>query len=112
MLFSGNRSVSILHTMLPFHQNLQFGIKLEADGTLSIDDELLSQAISGPGSREALSPIKAFSDALIEKTKDISIDPMKYVDRPVVNYRNPDSRDTSSPYVTSEYSGMMFNNYC
>ena len=88
------------------------GIKLEADGTLSIDDELLSQAISGPGSREALSPIKAFSDALIEKTKDISIDPMKYVDRPVVNYRNPDSRDTSSPYVTSEYSGMMFNNYC
>ena len=88
------------------------GIKLEGNGTLSIDDELLSQAVSGPGSREALSPIKAFSDALIEKTKDISIDPMKYVDRPVVNYRNPDSRDTSSPYVTSEYSGMMFNNYC
>ncbi|MDC7293076.1 flagellar filament capping protein FliD [Butyrivibrio sp. DSM 10294] len=88
------------------------GIKLESDGTLSIDDELLSQAISGPGSKEALAPINNFSDALIEKTKEISIDPMKYVDRPVVNYRNPDSRDTSSPYITSEYSGMMFNNYC
>jgi flagellar hook-associated protein 2 len=88
------------------------GIKLEADGTLSIDDELLSQAVSGPASKEALAPIKKFADALIEKTKDISIDPMKYVERPVVNYRNPDSRDTSSPYVTSEYSGMMFNNYC
>ncbi len=88
------------------------GIKLEADGKLSIDDELLSQAVSGPGSKESLVPIKQFSDALIEKTKEISIDPMKYVDRPVVNYRNPDSRDTSSPYITSEYSGMMFNNYC
>ena len=48
----------------------------------------------------------------IEKTKDISVDPMKYVDRPVVNYKNPDNRDYSSPYITSEYSGMMFNNYC
>ena len=47
------------------------------------------------------------------KTKEISVDPMKYVDRPVVNYKNPDNKDpTGSPYITSEYSGMMFNNYC
>ena len=89
------------------------GIKIEADGKLSIDDELLSQAISGAESRIALNPIKQFSDALIAKTKDISVDPMRYVDRPVVNYKNPDNKDnTSSPYITSEYSGMMFNNYC
>lgn len=88
------------------------GISLTADGTISVDDELLTQAISGAESEASLSPIKYFSNALIEKAKDISVDPMKYVDRPVVNYRNPDSRDTSSPYITSEYSGMMFNNYC
>lgn len=88
------------------------GIRLESNGTLSIDDELLRQAVSSGDSMAALEPVSAFADALIEKTKDISVDPMKYVDRPVVNYKNPDSRDYSSPYITSEYSGMMFNNYC
>ena len=89
------------------------GIKLEADGKLSIDDELLSQAISAMHSSNSLAPVKQFADALIAKTKEISVDPMKYVDRPVVNYKNPDNKDpTGSPYITSEYSGMMFNNYC
>jgi flagellar hook-associated protein 2 len=88
------------------------GVRLEGNGNLSIDDELLKQAVSGGSSMEALEPINKFADALIDKTKDISVDPMKYVDRPVVNYKNPDNRDYSSPYITSEYSGMMFNNYC
>ena len=88
------------------------GIKLEADGKLSIDEELLTQAISGTESKAALSPVKEFADSLIKKSKEISVNPMKYVDRPVVNYKNPDSKDYTSPYITSEYSGMMFNNYC
>ena len=97
-------------------QNMAFmedtGIKLEGSGLLSIDEELLSQAISSAESTASLEPVKKFADALIAKTKDISVDPMKYVDRHVVNYKNPDSKDTTSPYITSEYSGMMFNNYC
>ena len=88
------------------------GIKLEGNGTLSIDEELLTQAISGSESEQSLSPVKQFSGALIEKAKEISVDPMRYVDRPVVNYKNPDNKDFNSPYITSEYSGMMFNNYC
>ncbi len=88
------------------------GISLEGSGTLKIDEELLKQAVSGTSSAESLAPVNNFADSLIEKTKDISVDPMKYVDRPVVNYRSPDSRDYTSPYITSEYSGMMFNNYC
>ncbi len=88
------------------------GIRLEGNGTLSIDDELLTQAISGAESNESLAPVKKFAGALLDKAKDISIDPMKYVDRPVVNYKNPDNKDFNSPYITSEYSGMMFNNYC
>ncbi len=88
------------------------GVKLEGDGKLSIDDELLTQAVSSSESKKSLAPVKDFADSLIEKTKEISVDPMKYVDRPVVNYKNPDSKDYTSPYITSEYSGMMFNNYC
>ncbi len=88
------------------------GLSITANGTISIDEELLTQAISGAESEASLSPIKYFSNALFEKAKDISVDPMKYVDRPVVSYKNPDSKDYTSPYITSEYSGMMFNNYC
>ncbi len=88
------------------------GIKLEGNGTLSIDEELLKQAVESSASSASLDPVNKFASALIDKAKDISVDPMKYVDRPVVNYRNPDSRDTNNPYITSEYSGMMFNNYC
>ena len=93
-------------------QAQDIGVALEAGGTIAIDDELLKQAVSGSDSMAALDPMNKFADALIDKTKDISVDPMKYVERPVVNYKNPDSRDYSSPYITSEYSGMMFNNYC
>ncbi len=88
------------------------GIELQPEGTLKIDDEMLRQAVSGSSSAASLQPVNNFADSLIAKTKEISVDPMKYVDRPVVNYKNPDSRDYNSPYITSEYSGMMFNNYC
>lgn len=89
------------------------GIKLEANGTVSVDKELLGQTVASTQSDESLAPVRKFADALIAKAKDIAVDPMKYVDRPVVNYKNPDSKDnTASPYITSEYSGMMFNNYC
>ncbi len=88
------------------------GIKLEGDGSLKIDNELLRQTAESSTSSDSLKSVKEFSDSLIEKTKEISVDPMKYVDRPVVNYKNPDNHDYTSPYITSEYSGMMFNNYC
>ena len=39
------------------------------------------------------------------------LDPMKFADHPIVNYKNP-GRTLPNPYITSEYSGMMFNNYC
>ena len=88
------------------------GIRLEGNGSLTIDNEMLKQAVASSASSAALEPVNRFASALIDKTKDISVDPMKYVDRPVVNYKNPHSRDTNNPYITSEYSGMMFNNYC
>ena len=89
------------------------GIKLEADGKISINSDVLKEAIAGNAGAIALDPIKHFADALLDKAKEISVNPMKYIDRPVVNYKNPDNRENvASPYITSEYSGMMFNNYC
>jgi len=89
------------------------GIKLEGDGVISIDSDTLKEAIAKTTDIDTLAPIKQFANSLLEMAKEISVNPMKYVDRPVVNYKNPDNRENvSSPYITSEYSGMMFNNYC
>ena len=89
------------------------GIKLEGDGIISIDTDVLKEAVTTSNNTDALEPIKKFSESLLSMAKEISVNPMKYVDRPVVNYKNPDNKENvASPYITSEYSGMMFNNYC
>jgi hypothetical protein len=36
---------------------------------------------------------------------------MDYVDKKIVAYKNP-GHNFASPYITSAYSGMMFNSYC
>ena len=88
------------------------GLSFTSEGTINVDEEMLKQAIEASLDNKQLSSIKNFTDALIKKAKDISVDPMKYIDRPVVNYKNPEStKNVASPYITSEYSGMMFNNY-
>ena len=90
----------------------ELGFHIGADGHISFDEEVLSKATGIGGNPGGVTALKDFASALVDKTKAISVDPMKYVERPVVNYKDPGSTQNPSPYVTSEYSGMMFNNYC
>ena len=112
--FNSKRLVSEIRALA--HHDLgnleQLGLSVDENARIVIDNEKISQVASEGRASEVINPLNNFADTLIGKTKDISIDPMKYVDRPVVNYKNPDSTDTPSPYITSEYSGMMFNYYC
>ena len=55
--------------------------------------------------------MKDFSDDLNKKCRQVSIDPMNYVDKKIVAYKNP-GKSFYSPYVTSNYSGMLFNYFC
>ncbi|MDE6974928.1 MAG: flagellar capping protein, partial [Lachnospiraceae bacterium] len=58
-----------------------------------------------------LSSIRNFTNSVLRKTGQISLNPMEYVDRVMVAYKNP-GRNFATPYVTSNYSGMLFNGYC
>ena len=93
-----------------YHNQMEsMGITIQSDNTLSIDDNLLhTAATSGSLSFQAL---KEFSDELLQKTVQVSINPMNYVNRTIVAYKNP-GHNFASPYITSAYSGMMFNSYC
>lgn len=87
------------------------GIRLDSDNTLSIDEALLKESASSSDGSFSYDTLKDFASSLIRKTNQVSLDPMNYVSRTIVAYKNP-GHNFASPYVTSAYSGMMFNSYC
>lgn len=88
------------------------GVQLSDEGTLQVDTDVFSKSVSDDISvTDTFNTLKAFSNQLIQKSKDISLNPMNYVERKIVAYKNP-GRNFASPYTTSAYSGMMFNGYC
>ena len=88
------------------------GMHLEDDGMLSVNDERLRQTAAASGNDlSAFSVLKDFSSSLLHKSDQVSLNPMDYVDKKIVAYKNP-GHNFISPYTTSAYSGMMFNSYC
>ena len=82
------------------------------DGTLNIDRNLVRQAaMETQDVAESFGSLKSLSSALLNKSNQISLNPMNYVQKTVVAYKNP-GHNFASPYTTSAYSGMMFNSYC
>lgn len=89
------------------------GIEKQEDGTLSLDTSKLKDTIlTSDDLSETFAPLKDFSKRVLKKSDEVSINPMTYVDRKVVAYKNPGGPNFASPYITSAYSGMMFNGYC
>ena len=86
------------------------GLTFSSDGHLSVDDEQLKTA-AGESDSETFAPVKDFANSMLRKSNQISLNPMQYVNKTIVAYKNP-GKNYPSPYITSAYSGMMFNNYC
>ena len=88
------------------------GMHLQDDGILSVNDEKLQQAAASAGNDlSSFNVLKDFSSSLLRKSDQVSLNPMDYVDKKIVAYKNP-GHNFISPYTTSAYSGMMFNSYC
>ena len=54
--------------------------------------------------------IQSFGNHMMNKLKNIAMDPMAYVDRRICAYKNP-ATSYINPYMTSVYTGMLFNLY-
>lgn len=89
----------------------QAGLNLNLDGTLEVDSDVLRQKAMSDDAREAFSSMKGFTNSILRKSNQVSLDPMNYVNNVIVAYKNP-GKNFASPYITSAYSGMMFNSYC
>lgn len=86
------------------------GLNIEEDGTLSFDSSLIIQSGEEGALSETLEHLKNFKSDLSHKAKDISLNPMKYVRKVMISYPNP-VKPRTNPYLTSIYTGMMFNGY-
>jgi flagellar hook-associated protein 2 len=122
---SHNRSSQIVNemkriAMLYLDEMESIGLTVEDDGYLTVADEekLKHTILQGDGeeaettsSDSGLLAIKSFTNTVLRKSNQIIINPMEYVDKKIIAYKNP-AKSFVNPYMTSAYSGMMFNSFC
>lgn len=87
------------------------GLNVEEDGHITVDRDKLLNAAMQDDKDTRFATVKEFAGQIVRKTGQISLNPMRYVDKTVVAYKNP-GHSFTSPYTTSAYSGMMFSYYC
>ncbi len=86
------------------------GLTISDDGHMGKDDALIVQSVSNGEIQSFFKDLSGFQADLLDKTEQISLDPMSYVDQTVISYPNP-KHAFSNPYMPSIYSGMLYNYY-
>ena len=87
------------------------GLSVGDDGIISINKDEMKSSLESESMEDLFNGMKTFTSSLLRKSGEVTLDPMKYVDKKVVAYKNP-GKNFTSPYTSSIYSGMMFNSYC
>lgn len=83
-------------------QNLEkYGITVNEDASLDYEQ---------PETIADTDALKGFGNHIMRKLTSISLDPMEYIDRRICAYPNPFT-NYINPYMTSIYTGMLFNTY-
>lgn len=86
------------------------GLTFNEKGHLEVDEALITQAVTDGSIKDSLDKVSLFKNDLAREANNITINPMHYVDKIMISYPNPVISFTN-PYVTSIYTGMMFNSY-
>lgn len=95
-----------------YHNELEaIGIRIEESARLTIDRSLLTDAVTAPDAEQTFAVLNEFKNDLNERSTNAFIDPMNYVNKLVVAYKNP-GHNFATPYITSIYAGMMLDHYC
>lgn len=100
------------HLTLRYRNDMEtLGLTFNENGQLSLNESAFRHTLINDENKSSLSTIREFANSLVNKTGQISLNPMEYVERTIVAYKNP-GHNFVSPYTSSSYSGMMFNGYC
>ena len=88
----------------------EIGLEVSDNGTISLNKEQLEIAIQPEHADKTFTRLSSFKNAIGAKADAVAINPMNYVNKVVVNYKNPGHTFTA-PYFSSVYSGMMLDRY-
>lgn len=107
-----NRLLSDMNSLSKGHKSEleAIGLMVSEDGFLSIDRDLLADAITPEHADHTFKTLSNLKDMIGAKAESATINPMRYVDKVVVAYKNP-GRNFAAPYISSIYSGLMLDNY-
>ncbi len=86
----------------------KIGLMVADNGAISLDKEKLSEAISPENSENTFATLTRFKNAIGVKADKVAINPMDYVNKKIVAYKNP-GKTWAAPYNASIYSGMMLD---
>jgi flagellar hook-associated protein 2 len=88
------------------------GLMASEQGYLDLDDALAIQAAEDGGMESLFTRENGFIARVFDKAAAITINPIEYLDKTVVTYPNTKKVAYANPYMTSVYSGLLFNSYC
>ena len=88
------------------------GITFDIDGYMSLDRSLAIQAIESGDMQRLFQPESLVTNRLSTKADSVKINPMEYIDKKVVSYHDFSKPPRGYSYITSLYSGLLFNSYC
>ena len=86
----------------------QIGLNVQGDNTISVDRERLTCAAQSENWNTTRDTLEKFRSSVSNLVRKTSYNPMEFVDRKIVEYKNP-NRNFAAPYATSIYAGMMFD---
>ena len=111
---ASSKLLNEMERLVSYYKNdlTSIGLDSSSDGKLELDEKNFKAAlVAGEDYSSSLSTIKDFASSVLRKANQISLNPMEYVDKTIVAYKNP-GHNFTAPYVSSNYSGMLFNSYC
>ena len=113
---SSNQSSSKLrHDMAVISNGMRdrlesMGLMVQNNGSVVINRDSLSAAVKADTTGAIFNELNAFKNAAAARASQIAINPVDYMNKVVVAYKNP-GREFSAPYATSMYAGMMMDTY-
>lgn len=86
------------------------GLMVDGNGAISINKDTFTEAVKNDTEGNIFNELNSFKNAAAQRASQISINPVSYMNKVVVAYKNP-GREFNTPYATSLYAGMMMDSY-
>lgn len=86
------------------------GLDINDEGKIDVESIDRGRFTNKEDVEKVLESLKDFRNSVVKKADSMSSNPMEYLDKKIVAYKNP-ARSFSSPYSSSAYAGIMFDGY-